>query len=108
MVNPSESFDLNNQSRAADAAPQIPTSSSEVSVRTMASDLELMGQSGGMVGQSAPQGVQVPVTIHSEDVASGIPTPPQPSASGRGKAIIITVLVILAAAGLFALGYFVL
>ena len=73
----------------------------------MASDLELMGQSGGMVGQSAPQGIQVPVTLHPEAAPSGIPVP-QPPASGTGKIIIITVLVVLGAAGLFALGYFVL
>lgn len=95
-----DSFDLNDKSRAADAAPAIPTSSSEVAVRTMASDLELMGQSGGMVGQSAPQGMQVPVTLHPE---AGAPQPPAP---GRGKTIIITVAVILGVLGLFAIGYF--
>lgn len=103
-----DSFDLNNQSRAADTAPQIPTSASEVDVRTMASDLELMGKSGGMVGHGAPQGMQVPVTMHPLADAVGQPTAgqaPQPPAA-RGKHILITVAVVLGVLGLFALGYF--
>lgn len=108
-----DSFDLNNQPRAADAVPQIPTSASEVAVRTMASDLELMGQSGGMIGQSVPQSMQVPVTLHPETAASlaGAPasaSAPAPQASRSfGRYILITVIVILAVFGLLALGYFV-
>jgi hypothetical protein len=101
-----DSFDLNNVPRATDAVPQIPTSSSEVAVRTMASDFELMGQSGGMVNQTAPQGMQVPVTLHPEVPAPGIPVP-QPSGPGLGKIVLITVIIIVAMGGLFALGYFV-
>lgn len=103
-----DSFDLNNVPRAVDAVPAIPTSDSEVAVRTMASDFELMGQSGGMVSQSAPQGVQVPVTLHPEAAASqpGADRVPQTS-SGHGKTILITVAVIIAVGGLFALGFFV-
>jgi len=101
-----DSFDLNNQPRAADAVAQIPTSSSEVSVRTMASDLELMGQSGGMVSQAAPQPMQVPVTLHPEaEAQSGSPGPSR--SSGAGKIIFFTVLIVLGMLGLFALGYFV-
>src|SRR5882724_9871111 len=98
-----DSFDLNNVPRAADAVPQIPTSSSEVAVRTLVSDIELMGQSGGMVSQGAPQGTQVPVTLHPESQAEQFPT----SSSSRGKAVLMTFVIILAALGLFALGYFV-
>ena len=99
-----DSFDLNNVPRATDAVPTIPTSSSEVAVRTMASDIDLMGQSGGMVSQSAPRGTQVPVTLHPETTANQFPTTPS---GNRGKLVIITVIVILGALGLFALGYFV-
>lgn len=106
-----DSFDLNNIPRASDAVPQIPTSSSEVAVRTMASDLELMGQSGGMVGQSVPQGVQVPVTLHPENAEPPMRQPGEiivPQApSGRGKHILITLAVVVAILGLLALGYFI-
>lgn len=103
------SFDLNNQPRAADAMPQIPTSTSEVEVRTMASDLEMMGKSGGMVNQSAPTAMQVPVEFHQaaeppEPPAGRTASPP----SGKAKVIIITAIVLLVFVGLFALGYFVL
>lgn len=103
MPDSPDSFELNNQPRAADAVPQIPTSDSEVAVRTMASDFELMGQSGGMVNQSALQGVQVPVALHPE----ATPQPAQSSGMGRGKIILITVAVVIVMGGLFALGYFV-
>ena len=104
MSNVSDSFDINNQPRAADTVPAIPTSASEVSVRTMTSDLELMGQSGGMVNQAAPQAMAVPVVLHPEAAAGQTP---QPSSSGRGKMILIMLGVIVAIAGLLALGYFV-
>jgi hypothetical protein len=116
-----ESFDLNNQSRSTDAVPTIPTSTSEVAVRTMASDIELMGQSGGMTGQTqtqsrqqvstpqapqtaqAPQGMHVPVTLHPDEEAA-VEAP----SGGRGKMVLITIVVIVVALGLFSLGYFVL
>lgn len=103
MAETNDSFDLNNVPRAVDAVPQIPTSDSEVAVRTMASDFEAMGQSGGMVSQSVLQGTQVPVTLHPESAASA----PQASGPGRGRAILITVAVVIVMGGLFALGYFV-
>ena len=120
-----DSFDLNNVPRSTDAIAQVPTSSSEVSIRTMASDLELMGESGGMVNQGGPQGIQVPVTLHPDTSVAAVPVtgaatgmaglPDAPAApqlqarpaSGRGRHILITIIVILAVLGLFALGYFV-
>lgn len=102
-----DSFDLDNRSRSADAVPAIPTSTSEVAVRTLASDIELMGQSGGMVNQSAPQAVQVSVTLHPEAVAGQPFATAAPASSGHGRTILIAVIVVLAALGLFALGYFV-
>jgi len=101
-----DSFDLNSAMRAGDTVPQIPTSSSEVAVRTMASDIDLMGQSGGMVGQVAPQGTQVPVTLSPETPTQEFPTTGSPS-TGNGKLVLITIAIVLAGLGLFALGYFV-
>jgi hypothetical protein len=100
-----DSFDLNNVPRAADAVPAIPTSSSEVAVRTMASDIDLMGQSGGMVSQGVPQGTQVPVTLHPEGQVQEFPT--AEATSSPAKLILVTIIIILGALGLFALGYFV-
>ena len=122
MSDSAESFDLNNQSRAADAAAALPTSSSEVQVRTMASDFELMGRSGGMVDQAGPQSMHIPVTLHPETIIRPQPNPlnphqeqpvvvppegPQPVRGGHLKIVLITTLVTLAIAGLLALGYFV-
>ena len=83
----------------------------------MSSDFELMGKSGGMIGQT-PQSMKVPVTLHPEGIIRPQPAPefgppamavpePQPS-RGHGKAILITALVIVGVLGLLALGYFVL
>src|SRR3989344_2799667 len=118
MPDSPDSFDLNNQSRAADAAAALPTSSSEVQVRTMASDFELMGRSGGMVDQAGPQSMHIPVTLHPETIIRPQPNPlaqPQPVVASEEpqpprshlKIVLITTLVTLAIAGLLALGYFV-
>ena len=100
----SEGFDLNNQSKAAGALPPIPTSASEVAVRTLASDLEAMGQSGGMLNQGGPASMQVPVALHFDSPAAEEAA----AQHSRSKVILITAAIILAILGLFALGYFVL
>ena len=88
----------------------------------MASDFELMGKSGGMVDQTGPQSMHIPVTLHPEEITRPQPNPlnphqeqpvvvppegPQPVRGGHLKIVLITTLVTLAIAGLLALGYFV-
>lgn len=71
-----DSFDLNNQSRAGDAVPVVPPSSSEVAIRTMESDLAAMGQSGGL-----------PLGAHSMDPGQAARGEPQATAVFQTPAI---------------------
>src|SRR5207244_1337953 len=97
---------------AATAAPAVPPSSSEVSVRTMASDLEMMGKSVGLAGQGLPVAQFERVAVSAPDAAPsgplGVP-PATHTSSGDSSAtrLLIWGIVILVGAGiLFAAGFY--
>lgn len=110
-----ESFDLNTPQKSAEAVPMVPPSTSEVSVRTLASDIELMGKSGGMVGQGLPTASieQVAVSPQARQAVgpTGVPTPASRGAEASPdshwfKILMWTVVVLLGGGLLFVIGYY--
>ena len=115
-----DSFEAGNVSRSADTAPLVPPSSSEVTVRTMFSDLAAMGQSGGMPQtggftiptadpfaprtQAGDLGA-LPVTDIS--VSNNQTVRPPSDAHGAVRVIMVTVAIGIAALALFALGFYI-
>lgn len=96
---------MNQPSRSADAIPAAPPSSSELLIRTLASDVELMGKSGGLASAGFVSTGTAPAVPASE------PLPPAPDGDQRGRMsgkslLIIALIVIGAAAVLVAAGFY--
>jgi hypothetical protein len=70
-----DSYEIPIANKSAQAVPVVPSSTSEISIRTMASDIELMGKSGGTVGQNMAFG-------HVQHVA--VSSAPLPAMSSTG------------------------
>jgi hypothetical protein len=94
--------------KASLAVPAVPPSTAEVSIRTLQSDLELIGRSGGM---PATQFTRVPVSPDNSPAvgAAGVPLPAareagEPSSSGR--ILVWTIVILAAVALLFVAGYY--
>ncbi len=74
----------------------LETSASEVRIRTMASDIELLGKSGGLLPRRMPISVLVP------SVAISLPT------KEKSSSLMILVVIFASAIVLFLLGFFIL
>ncbi len=100
--------------KSAEAVPVVPPSTSEVSMRTMQSDLSLMGQSGGGAPMADITRVSMPADNSPATGPLGVPMPgaAAPAAGAKPEARwmkpLIWTLVILAGAGiLFGIGFYV-
>ncbi len=106
-----EEFSAGPVSRSADAVPAVPQSTTEVTIRTLQSDLEMIGKSGGLSGQGMMMEHVERVAVAPEpEMAVGptgvaAPRAPQP-VRDRGRAMVMTIVILVIAAVLFAFGFF--
>ncbi len=100
--------------KSVGAVPMVPPSTSEVSLRTMASDIDLMGKSGGLAGQALPVAEIQRVAIKpetSEPVGpTGVATPQSRPASLQDSHWLVIlmwgIVIIVGGALLFGIGYY--
>lgn len=93
----------------AETVPAVPSSTSEVVTRTMASDLEMMGKSGGLV--PAAQVSRMTVTPDNSLPTGALGVPPayhtaEKQESSWVRPLIWTLITIAGAAILFAVGFY--
>jgi hypothetical protein len=84
-------------------------------MRTMASDIDLMGKSGGMVGQGLPTASIEQVAVASQMPQAvgptGVPTPAERAAAAKPDShwftiLMWTLVVVLGGGLLFVIGYY--
>lgn len=104
-----DEFVAGNESRSADAVPRVPQSSAEISIRTLASDLDMIGKNGGMTGGSV-QRVEMAPEAEAERGPAGVAVPVIPRPARRSDAarmLVIVAAIIVIAGVLFAFGFYI-